>query len=229
MGGSTAGAIAAAGAAAAELGRTAGGFELLEALPRDLTAASPAGGSILFRLFQPTKQTYPLYRAFTAGMGKSAKLLRTFFALIPGFWPWALAGAAPGILVLVAIVVSAFDRCLALGAGVFAGLILVLLGTLLGLAGGAVKMLAGVSATGFGLCTGMPGAGAKGADALTARAIIETPNSAATEREPNRVSVRLIVCSARTCSLGGGPNLCVRCGTNLFAFWAFKPPSGRRD
>ena len=33
VGGSSAGAIAAAGAAAAELGRTAGGFELLEALP----------------------------------------------------------------------------------------------------------------------------------------------------------------------------------------------------
>src|SRR6516225_2014618 len=85
VGGSSAGAIAAAGAAAAELGRTAGGFELLEALPHDITAASPAGGSILFRLFQPTNQAYPLYRALTAGMGKSAAALRTAFAVLTGF------------------------------------------------------------------------------------------------------------------------------------------------
>jgi hypothetical protein len=72
VGGSSAGAVAAAGAAAAELGRTAGGFELLAALADDITATSPAEGSVLFRLFQPTKQMSALYRVFTAGMDKSA-------------------------------------------------------------------------------------------------------------------------------------------------------------
>jgi hypothetical protein len=85
VGGSSAGAIAAAGAAAAEFGRAAGGFELLEALPHDITADSPAGGSVLFRLFQPTKQSYPLYRVFIAGMGKPAKTLSTLLALLSSF------------------------------------------------------------------------------------------------------------------------------------------------
>ena len=113
VGGSSAGAIAAAGAAAAELGRTAGGFELLEALPDDITATSPAGGSVLFRLFQPAKQMSALYRVFTAGMDKSANkatpspagqadrgrarppsfvvgLLPKLGPLLTGFWLWAL-------------------------------------------------------------------------------------------------------------------------------------------
>src|SRR5215213_7269450 len=73
VGGASAGAIAAAGAAAAEFGRATGGFDRLEALPRVINAPSPAGGSTLFRLFQPTPATYPLYRLFTAGMGKASK------------------------------------------------------------------------------------------------------------------------------------------------------------
>ena len=162
VGGSSAGAIAAAGAAAAELGRTAGGFELLEVLPHDITAASPAGGSTLFRLFQPTKQAYPLYRAFTAGMGKSAPALRTVFAVLTAFWLWCLAGAAPGIVLLA---ICALGSGPARFAGVVAGLTVALFGGVLGIAAGVVKTLAGVS--GFGLCTGMPGAGGKGADALT--------------------------------------------------------------
>ena len=95
VGGSSAGAIAAAGAAAAEFGRTAGGFELLEKLPRDITAQSPGGGSVLFHLFQPTKQTHSLYRVFIAGMGKASKTVPTVLALLTSFWLWALAGAAP--------------------------------------------------------------------------------------------------------------------------------------
>ncbi len=164
VGGSSAGAIAAAGAAAAELGRSTGGFDQLETLPNDITADSPAGGSTLFRLFQPTKATYPLYRAFTAGMGKSSKTLPTAFALLAGFWLWACAGAVPG---LVAVVASAWGSGPARVAGVVAGLILALLGLVAGTAAGAVKMLAGVSGAGFGICTGMPGAGATGARALT--------------------------------------------------------------
>jgi predicted acylesterase/phospholipase RssA len=164
VGGSSAGAIAAAGAAAAELGRSTGGFDQLETLPNDITAASPAGGSTLFRLFQPTKATYPLYRAFTAGMGKSSKTLPAVFALLAGFWLWAFAGAVPGIVV---VVVSAFGSGPACVAGMAGGLILALLGLILGIALGVIKMLAGVSGADFGLCTGMPGAGAKGAPALT--------------------------------------------------------------
>ncbi|MGX9791581.1 hypothetical protein [Mycobacterium sp. MMS18-G62] len=164
VGGASAGAIAAAAAAAAELGRATGGFEKLENLPTVINAPSPAGGSTLFRLFQPTSATYPLYRAFTAGMGKSSKIFPTVVALARGFWLWALAGALPGIAV---IVVSATGSGVARWAGIVAGLLLAGLGKILGIAGGIAKILADVPKAGFGLCTGMPGAGSDGAAALT--------------------------------------------------------------
>ncbi|BBY62815.1 patatin-like phospholipase family protein [Mycolicibacterium helvum] len=163
IGGSSAGAIAAAGAAAAEFGRASGGFTLLEALPADITAQEN-GESVLFRLFQPTKKTLPLYRAFTAGMGKPAGKIRIAVALIAGYGWWALLGAIPGIVVTVA---CAQGHGLALVAGVLAGVVLALIGAIVGVACGAARTLGTVSSKNFGLCTGMPGAGAAGAPALT--------------------------------------------------------------
>jgi hypothetical protein len=164
VGGSSAGAIAAAGAAAAEFGRSAGGFELLESLPNDITAESPAGGSVLFRLFQPTKQTAPLYRVFIAGMGKSSKTVPTILAVLASFWLWVVVGAALGI---VLIVVSLFGCGPSVGAGLVGGLLLTVLGAALGVVWGAAKNLAGIAATGYGLCTGMPYDSGKGPAALS--------------------------------------------------------------
>ena len=65
VGGTSAGAIAAAGAAAAEHGRAHGGFEKLAALPAWIGA-----GDNLFRLFQPQPGTRPFFRLFTAGLGR---------------------------------------------------------------------------------------------------------------------------------------------------------------
>ena len=62
VGGTSAGAIAAAGAAAAEHGREHGGFEKLAELP-----AWIGGGDNLFRLFQPQPGTRPYFRLFAAG------------------------------------------------------------------------------------------------------------------------------------------------------------------
>ncbi|MHA3024345.1 hypothetical protein ACXPWS_29245 [Mycobacterium sp. BMJ-28] len=163
VGGSSAGAIAAAGAAAAEFGRATGGFTLLETLPTDITAQVD-GESVLFRLFQPTKQTRPLYRAFTAGMGKSARKIRIAVALFAGYRWWALLGAIPGIAVTVA---CAESHGLALVAGALAGLVLALIGATVAVACGVAGTLGKVSAKNFGLCTGMPGTGAGGAPALT--------------------------------------------------------------
>jgi predicted acylesterase/phospholipase RssA len=164
VGGSSAGAIAATGAAAAEFGRAAGGFEVLEALPRDITRDSPDGESVLFRLFQPTKQTQPLYRVFVAGMGKTAKLRPLVAALLSGFWPRALACVTPGILL---VFVSACGSGVAVAAGVVGGLILIVLGATVGAVWGAAAMLASTAGASFGLCTGMPGQGANDAEALT--------------------------------------------------------------
>lgn len=166
VGGASAGAIAAAAAAAAELGRAQGGFEHLETLPEDITAPSPAGGSTLFNLFQPDRGTAPLYRAFTAGMGRvgAARTLRTVTGVLSGFWAWALAGALPGAAVLVT---SLLGDGVARVAGVVAGVLLLLLGVVAGIVAGALTVLGRVSGRGYGLCDGMPGVGAKGAQALT--------------------------------------------------------------
>ncbi|MGM0384459.1 MAG: hypothetical protein ACQERF_00555 [Actinomycetota bacterium] len=166
VGGASAGAIAAAAAAAAELGRATGGFELLEGLPEDITAPSPAGGSTLFRLFQPGRATAPLYRALTAGMGHTglARKLRMAGGVLRGFWAWGLAGAAPGAVILVA---SLSGAGIARGAGTVAGVLLVLLGAVAGIAGGMFTVLGRLPALGFGLCDGMPGDGGRDAQSLT--------------------------------------------------------------
>lgn len=164
VGGSSAGAIAAAGAAAAEFGRSVGGFEVLRSLPRDITAQSPGGGSVLFRLFQPTKQTARLFRVFVAGMGKSSKTGPTIAALVTSFWLWALAGAALGIIVMA---VSFLGSGAAVGAGLVGGVLLTVLGAALGAGWGAARDLAGIAGTGYGLCTGMPYDDRNGPAALT--------------------------------------------------------------
>jgi predicted acylesterase/phospholipase RssA len=163
VGGASAGAIAAAAAAAAEFGRPDGGFTRLEELPNDITKES-RGKSTLFGLFQPTKASYPLFRAFTAGMGKSQKALWTVLGLLIGFWPWAVVGAVPGIAV---VILCANGTGWARGAGVAAGVVLAVLGLAVAVVLGVLKVLNGVPKAGFGLCTGMPGAGSKGAEALT--------------------------------------------------------------
>src|SRR5262249_24324435 len=83
---------------------------------------------------------------------------------LTGFWLRALACAAPG---LVLAVLSALGRTPAVVAGVLAALVLAALGAIAGAAWAAAGTLARTATTGFGLCTGMPGAGAKGAVALT--------------------------------------------------------------
>ncbi|OBB91392.1 patatin-like phospholipase family protein [Mycobacterium sp. 852002-40037_SCH5390672] len=163
VGGSSAGAIAAAGAAAAEFGRITGGFEILEELPAAITEKSPAGDSVLFRLFQPTKRAYPLYRALTAGMSKRAKAPRIIGALLVGFWLPALGGASPGILL---ILLSRFGHGPAVWAAGAGGLVVAVVGAAVCVAWAALARLAGAASAGFGLCTGMPGVGAKGAVAL---------------------------------------------------------------
>jgi len=64
VGGTSAGAIAAAVAGAAELGRGSGGFAKLAALPSWISSDQH-----LFELFQPQPRTRRLYRVLTAGLG----------------------------------------------------------------------------------------------------------------------------------------------------------------
>ena len=75
IGGSSAGAIAAAIAAAAELRRFGGsveGFAALESLPDALTETGDGSDSRLLRLFQPQPATKPLFDALIAGLNAKA-------------------------------------------------------------------------------------------------------------------------------------------------------------
>jgi len=112
IGGTSAGAIAAAAAAAAEYGRGSerGGFAVLARLPGEL-GTTRNGLSRLFSLFQPQPATAPLFALMTASMSgggggsRSRTAIRGLRAAVsvPGGW-WRLAlGALPGLVLLAAV------------------------------------------------------------------------------------------------------------------------------
>lgn len=172
IGGTSAGAIAAAAAAAAEFRRRSGagggGFEKLKELPEWLGRDSEhVQGSNLFALFQPQRETRPLFELLAVGMRKEGGgfpgLLRAALVAHAG---WALAGAVPGLVVAAAalgrtsgaaLVVFLVAALLMVVAGVATGLIIAVYR-------GATQTL---PATGFGLCPGLPGVGCGEAPALT--------------------------------------------------------------
>jgi predicted acylesterase/phospholipase RssA len=96
LGGSSAGGIAAALAAVAELARDRGGFQRLAAVPDDL-------GANLLKIFQPSKRTRPLFAILLAGMGDKRgpvlKALRIAGAIVNGA-KGAFTAAFVGVLVL---------------------------------------------------------------------------------------------------------------------------------
>ncbi|MCP4574103.1 MAG: hypothetical protein GY838_17215 [bacterium] len=101
IGGTSAGAIAAAVAAAAEHGRDVGGFEKLAAVSGDLS-------NKLLGLFQPAKPFRPLFNAFLGILNhknRCARVLAVLGALIRGYTGWVLLGLLPG-LVMVGVVVT---------------------------------------------------------------------------------------------------------------------------
>jgi predicted acylesterase/phospholipase RssA len=93
IGGTSAGAIAAGAAAAAEFGRTTGGHRRL------LGCADEISG-LLLSLFQPSARLRPLFQALLATLGNSSwiiKLARVFVVLAVGYWPATLCGCLPAI------------------------------------------------------------------------------------------------------------------------------------
>jgi len=151
IGGTSAGAIAATIAAAAELGRwRAGGaitpFTELAGIPQELGADGPGGGSMLQSLFQPAGRAAHLMRAFLAYAGSGPvrgvlALLRTPSALAPLF-----AGA-----VVIALLFGLLPFWIALGWAVLATL--AALGAALGLS--VWIGLGALPEQGFGLCSGL--------------------------------------------------------------------------
>ena len=159
VGGASAGAIAAAAAACAELGRTSGGFDKLTALPRLLTETVSPGRSRLFTLFAPQPRMRRLFAFVTAGLGTSgrSRALGMVGAALRAWLPYAAAGAALGVVLVVLGFVLGGP---AAWACLVAGLLLALVGLVAGTAYGALRDLAALPDVGFGLSSGATPPGA---------------------------------------------------------------------
>jgi len=151
VGGTSAGAIAAAATAAAEHGREQDGFRKLASLPGWL-----GEGDNLFRLFQPQPETRAYFRVVTAGLGRTgrSRRLRVGWSAVKSFPLTALAGLTPGVALAVLAVASG-SGVLAVSS-VVAGAVLALLGLVLAL---GLRLVLGlpraVARNDLGLCTGM--------------------------------------------------------------------------
>ena len=158
VGGTSAGAIAAAATAAAEYGRkagaVAGGFRELAKMPAELGAPGRLPG-----LFQPAPRTRRLFAVLIACIGKRPGPIAG--ALLRGFWLSGLAGALLGFLLVAAgvVVLAAQDSLWVLIPGIVVillGLLVALAGTVLGVAFRVGHDLNNrVVENSFGLCSGM--------------------------------------------------------------------------
>jgi predicted acylesterase/phospholipase RssA len=149
IGGTSAGAIAAAITAAAEYRRRQGTdvFAEMEKIPGWLGAPVTSGsGSNLFHLFQPQKSMAGLYRVAAAFLGYSGWRLFARLAMALGFD--ALLGALPGLA--VAVLLHATNPL----AGGVLGVPIAIVGLALGAVTGVVLRAARLPKNRFGLCTG---------------------------------------------------------------------------
>ena len=127
IGGTSAGAMAAAAAAAAEYGRgiPGAGFDRLATVPKDV-------GSRLLSFFQATRKLRPLFNIFVAALDAgsgSGRFVAIAVAAICGYWLSSLLGLLPGLVVaVVAFYFSAGGGWIAVGVLLaLAGLVLALL------------------------------------------------------------------------------------------------------
>ena len=160
IGGTSAGAIAAAATAAAAFGAKngTGHFQTrFKGLPGEL-AEIKDGKSVLERLFQPQAETRNLFSVLMAALEPeptARKLVRIAKALCAGYWPYALAGAAVALLPAVIAGLAVGNGGWSFVALVVAALVpafpLALLGAAIGVGLDALQRL---PKTGYGLCPG---------------------------------------------------------------------------
>jgi predicted acylesterase/phospholipase RssA len=180
VGGTSAGAIAAAATAAAEYGRqheNPGSFNALEQLPELLSGpARGAKGSTLFNLFQPVpplKRHFGVVASMLNATNPASRVFRGIWGLNVNFALWALAGLAFGLVPLAVLYVS-FDlgRRAAVVQGFAAGWcigVAIVFAIVLPLLRFLFTARDGLVANYFGLCSGMPATKHRGAgpEALT--------------------------------------------------------------
>lgn len=154
IGGTSAGAIAAAATAAAQLGVHTGAnpaaFEALAKLPSQLGKRPPGSArSMLFNLFQPQPPLQGCFEVLVACIGAGTvkkTLLRSTFAAVRRFPQGALLGAIPGVLLLLQ----------SWGLGSLLSIALIAIGAVLGALAQAVRAFGRSLPTNhFGLCNGM--------------------------------------------------------------------------
>lgn len=152
LGGTSAGGIAAGLAAAAELGRDAGGFQRYAELPNAL-------GANLQQLFQPSKDTKPLHRILLASMDKEhgkvvSKLLLGWSIIVAGVgWFLAVAAFVLGLALLVGALAGG-ELVPVLLAALIPAVLLGFVAAAIGVGLGSRKRLA---ANGYGVCIGSRG------------------------------------------------------------------------
>jgi predicted acylesterase/phospholipase RssA len=165
IGGTSAGAIAAAVTAAAEYGRQNGkdGFGIIAKLPRWLgETASDGKQSNLFSLFQPQRETEPLFNVLTTGIGnKKAKPLLIMRAITRNFRVYALLGALLGLLISLPVLTLAYlaydsssTRFLISWTLLLAAILVVVGMIILSLVGFYRKVTNSIPNNGFGICSG---------------------------------------------------------------------------
>jgi hypothetical protein len=165
IGGTSAGAIAAGAAAAAQLGVLSGArpdaFQELDKLPVLLGGpAAGASGSMLLNLFQPQAPFRRHFGLLTVALNAPSKAILITRIVVGAIWRFpvgSLLGAAMGIAILTTSTGVAF----------WVGAAVAIIGLVLGALVSVVLTLASrLPANGFGLCSGMPG-GKEGPPALT--------------------------------------------------------------
>jgi predicted acylesterase/phospholipase RssA len=164
VGGSSAGAIAAGAAAAAERGRASGGFVQLAELADWLASPSTsADGTNLYNLFQPQKETRALHRLATAFIRRGSLLTKAGRGLV---------GVVLGLR-LVPVLVLLVPAAILLGAAIVGsdgvGIAAAAIVALVAVVGAVLwstlgHVLKGMPKNGFGLCSGLrtPGSAAPG-------------------------------------------------------------------
>ncbi|MBN1295729.1 patatin-like phospholipase family protein [bacterium] len=161
IGGTSAGAIAAACAAAAEYRRsTTGdthGFNALAELPR-LLGEKPIGNkhTRLFLFFQPNKRTRSIFNVLTATLGCEAKAWLTFLIKTGTNYPvWTVLGTLPGLaLGILSILYRAADPIAWLWP-LISGLLMIAGGIVFAITRLAVDCVREIPRNNFGLCSGL--------------------------------------------------------------------------
>jgi hypothetical protein len=167
IGGTSAGAVAAALAAAAEFGRRqqrGRGYQTLEELPRWMGDPAPdSSDSNLFCLFQPTDSTRDLFALLVAAISnpKRTLALEIILSALANRWRAAVLGALPGLSLFALLYLSLVDDSGALAivtlvCGLVGALALSLLGAVLTTAVWLyLRAPRALRDNSFGICTGL--------------------------------------------------------------------------